>query len=294
MFSIIIPVYNESLGLPNFLDELRNEISNISLPVEIIFIDDASIDDSSLILSKFAEHSINVVDIKLLHNQINLGYGASIKRGLKSSKFNLCAVTDSDTTYPVRELLDLMSKYEPNSNSMLVGARSGKFYQGGLVKKYLRKALRVIVEYMANRSIPDINSGIRVFDKRIILDDMHLLSDRFSFTTSLTLVFMLKGETVNYSPVTYRKRAGGSKVRLFSDSIRTLTLIIAVSFYFSPLKVLYPIILILFFASVVVLLLSILKYSNFLLLIGVFCFINLFIIIGFGLLAQLLSFGVKK
>ena len=45
------------------------------------------------------------------------------------------------------------------------------------------------------------------------------LSDVFSFTTSLTLAYMMNGKFVMYQDIEYRERVGRSKVRLFRDCV---------------------------------------------------------------------------
>jgi len=44
--SYIIPVYNEEENLPPLLDDLKEVAEKVAVPFEIIFIDDASTDDS--------------------------------------------------------------------------------------------------------------------------------------------------------------------------------------------------------------------------------------------------------
>lgn len=296
MVSIIIPIYNEASGLADFLNELKLELVKVSDLIEIIFVDDCSIDESLSLLKAFISESgfaSNII-LKVVENPSNLGYGASIKRGLRLAKHESCAIIDSDTTYAFHELLSLIRFYNEYSYEMVVGARSGKFYQGSLTKRYLRVILKVIVEYMANRSIPDINSGIRVFDKNLALNNIRLLSDRFSFTTSLTLVFMLRGAIVDYVPVTYRKRSGGSKIRLFSDSIRTLGLIIAVSFNFNPLKILYPINALLVLLSFIFFVIYLALMSEIFLLLSCLFLLSAFVILSIGLLSHFLSLNIQK
>lgn len=296
MLSIIVPVYNEENGLRDFLLELNMELESNKSDIEIIFVNDHSVDTSSKILVDYvnSEKNYKNVDFRIVENPTNLGYGASLKRGIRGAKYKTCAIIDSDTTYAFHELFGLYEELKNSELQMIVGARSGKFYEGNLNKKILRRILRRIVEYMANRSIQDINSGIRVFDRELAIRNLRLLSDRFSFTTSITLVFMLSGALVDYRPVSYRKRSGGSKVKLFSDSIRTLGLILAVSFYFNPLKVLYPVTLALSICALIALTLGIIASIATLIFLGALGIISVLIILTLGLIGHLLSLSLNK
>ena len=296
MLSLIVPIFNEEKGLRDFLKELNQELENYQSDIEIIFVNDHSVDSSSDILHDYVNSQKNYknADFRIVENPTNLGYGASLKRGIRVAKYNTCAIIDSDTTYAFHELLSLYEELENSDLQMIVGARSGKFYEGNFNKKILRRILRRIVEYMANRSIQDINSGIRVFDRELAIRNLRLLSDRFSFTTSITLVFMLSGALVDYRPVSYRKRSGGSKVKLFSDSIRTLGLILAVSFYFNPLKVLYPVTLLLSICALMSIIMGIVTSISTFFVLGSIGIVSVLIILTLGLLGHLISLSLNK
>jgi hypothetical protein len=62
------------------------------------------------------------------------------------------------------------------------------------------------------------------------------MSYGFSFTTSITLLFMMSALPVSYVPVTYRKRHGSSKVRYFRDSLRALQIVTSITARVNPIK----------------------------------------------------------
>ena len=95
---------------------------------------------------------------------------------------------------------------------MVVGKRIG--YRESIIKTILRKILKLVVEFAAGRKIPDINSGLRIFNRDTIKEYLPHLCETFSFTTSATLAYMMNGKFVSYVPVNYGKRMGKSKVNL--------------------------------------------------------------------------------
>ena len=101
----------------------------------------------------------------------------------------------------------------------------------------MRLILRFLVEWTTGRRIPDINSGFRVFSRSSSMRYFGQLCDTFSFTTSLTLAYMMTSRYVAYSPITYDERIGNSKVRLWRDSFRTLQFIVQSILYYNPLKI---------------------------------------------------------
>ena len=89
--SVIIPVFNSEL----YLDDLFLSLSQQTLQdFEIIAIDDASSDQSFTILQKWQRKFAN--KMKIVHNPVNLGVGASRNIGLKLAKGEYISFIDSD------------------------------------------------------------------------------------------------------------------------------------------------------------------------------------------------------
>jgi glycosyltransferase involved in cell wall biosynthesis len=172
-----------------------------------------------------------------------VGYGRSLKEGIMVAKYDTIVITDADGSYQIEAIPALVERYRLGYD-MVVGARTGKHYRESVLKSPLRAILKKIVEFTANRRIPDINSGLRVFSRTTSIKFFPQASDTFSFTTSLTLAYMMNSKFVTYYDIVYYERVGHSKVRMFRDSIRTLQYIVEAATYYNPLKIFV------FFASV--------------------------------------------
>ena len=88
--SIIVPVYNEEEYVSTCLDSLVKQTLD---DIEIITIDDNSTDNSLNILLDYARKYPN---IKVYHNEKNIGQGASRNRGLKLATGEYIGFVDSD------------------------------------------------------------------------------------------------------------------------------------------------------------------------------------------------------
>lgn len=229
MISIVIPVYNEESVILETIQRCKAILSEIGNEnSEIIIVDDCSKDNSYQI-------ALNAGAVVVRHPH-NSGYGRSLKDGIRIAKNDTIVITDADGTYPIERIPDLYIKYKEGFD-MVVGARQGKNYDESFKKKGLRLILKSLVEYTSGRKIDDINSGLRIFSKSTILDYFDTLCDTFSFTTSITLAYMMTGRFVAYIPISYHKRVGKSKVKLFKDTLRTLQYIVEAILYYNPLKI---------------------------------------------------------
>ena len=228
MISVIIPAYNEENAIGKTIEKIIGvlEQENIA-PFEILVVDDGSSDQTGEIA-----RSAGATVVRHPHN---LGYGSALKAGISKAAYETILITDADLTYPADAIPHLLREYEEGFD-MVVGARTGHYYSGSIFKGPLRYILKWLVEFVAGRDVPDANSGMRIFCKSTIEGYNAHLCDTFSFTTSLTLAYMLTGRFVSYIPIDYHLRVGRTKVRLFKDSLRTLQYIAQSIVYYNPIK----------------------------------------------------------
>lgn len=224
-YSVIIPAYNEEGAIGPVIEKiLRLEPREC---FEVIVVNDCSSDKTALHASGYP--------VQVLTNIQNFGYGYSLKRGISVAEHPNIIILDADGSYPVRELPRLIQEYEKGFD-MIVGARQGKFYRGSIVKRIARLCFRLISEFTTGRRIPDINSGCRIFSRSLAMRFFPTLSSGFSFTTTITLAFMLNAYSVAYIPIEYHKRKGSSKVRYMRDTLRSIQIITEAIIYYNPLK----------------------------------------------------------
>jgi len=229
MVTVVIPAYNEEKSIGNTIKRCLEILRNSDVQdIEIMVVDDGSSDQTTAIA--IAE---NATVVKHPHN---IGYGKALKNGILKAKYDTIIITDADGTYPIDKIQDLLEEYK-NGFDMVVGARTGTHYHESFWKSINRRILKFLVEFTAGRNIPDINSGLRIFSKRTILPYFDTLCDTFSFTTSLTLAYMMTGKFVAYIPISYNKRIGNTKVHMFRDSLRTMQFIVEAILFYNPIKI---------------------------------------------------------
>jgi glycosyltransferase involved in cell wall biosynthesis len=280
MISVVIPALNEQDEIAATVARVKEIFRSSGIETyEVVVVDDGSRDDTGI--------QAEQAGARVVRHPHNVGYGRSLKDGIRAARHDIIVINDADGTYPIEAIPELIACYNKGYD-MVVGARSGKHYRESLLKMPLRWVLRWIVEFTANRSIPDINSGLRVFRRSTVLEYFDHLCDTFSFTTSLTLAYMMTGRFVAYVPVAYNKRVGASKVRLFRDSVRTLQYVVEAAIYYDPLKMFALMACIVLAASFASFVLALTIGLNVFFYVGVGGIISSVLIFSLGLLAVLL------
>ena len=112
--SIIIPIYNKEQSLSL---SLKNVLSQSLKNIEIICIDDGSLDGSLQIL-KYYEKLDN--RLKIIH-QNNKGAGMARNEGIKISKGKYLSFLDSDDLYPNNLTLSIMYDKAIKNKAIIIG-----------------------------------------------------------------------------------------------------------------------------------------------------------------------------
>lgn len=278
--TVVVPALNEEGAIGSLMDRL-NTISVVS---EIIVVSDGSTDRTADIAREKGA--------TLVLHPCPGGYGRSVKDGMKKATNDIIVLTDADGTYPIEDIPRLLEIFSQGFD-MVVGARRGKHYRGSFLKMPARILLKWLVEFTTGRKIPDINSGFRVFRKSDAMKFADDLCNGFSFTTTITLVYMLSGKFVEYMSIDYHARIGHSKVRIIRDSFRTLQYITEVIATYNPLKLYVLLSSLLGFFAVLGLIASLLLDIGFLLFSSLFC-IGAVIVFAMGVHAHIEASSTRK
>lgn len=254
-FTIIVPVFNEEGAISETIENILQSI--ITNNYELLIINDGSTDSSGKIINSYVE---KFTHIRMISCEFNRGYGASLKLGVRSAKAEIIAIVDADGSYPIHDISKLIAAI--SNVDMVVGSRTGENVEYSRIRKIPKIFLKSYVSWIAGQNVPDMNSGMRVLRKPIVEKYIGILPDTFSFTTTITLAMLTNSYNVKYIPINYTKRVGKSKIQPIRDTLRFIQLIIRTGVYFAPMRVLTPLIIVLFAMFICSLIYDVVYLSN--------------------------------
>lgn len=228
--SVIVPVYNEQDAIEAVLLHLQAVLEAAGMPAEVLVVDDGSTDRTAEIVAR-------IPNVEMVRHRANHGYGAALKTGLRRVRYDLVAITDADGTYPNEQIPTLAAHLLAHRCDMVVGARTGSRVAIPRRRRPAKWAIGKLANWIAGESIPDLNSGLRVFRRETAMRFFSILPDGFSFTTTITLGMLAHGCVVDYLPIDYHARVGRSKIRPIHDTLNFVQLILRIGLYFAPLKI---------------------------------------------------------
>lgn len=234
-FSLVVPAYNEEKSIGETIDGLVKQFGERA---EIIVINDGSTD-------RTAEICAGKPGVRLIEHKRNFGYGAALKTGTMEATSDWVCFFDADGQHnpaDVNRLLDVIVK---GGVDMVVGSRGISAFKH-LVRAPGKLVIHAVAQLLTQRKIPDVNSGLRLIKRNVLVRYLHLLPDGFSASTTTTMIMMSRRYAVHYIPIIPRRRAGKSQVKQVRDGLATLMLLLRLVTLFNPMRFFMPISVLLF------------------------------------------------
>jgi len=120
-YSIVIPVYNSEMILPQTIERTVNFFNANKLDYELILVSDNSPDDSWGVIEAYAAENRNIKGINLLKNY---GQHTAIYAGFEHAKGDYVVTMDDDLQNPPEEITHLINEVEKGYDMVI-----GKFLE---------------------------------------------------------------------------------------------------------------------------------------------------------------------
>lgn len=223
--TLIIPAYNEAEGIGPVLDAILGLPQAASWTVLVV--DDGSTDSTPDILARFGDR------IRTIRHSSTRGYGASLKTGIMSARTENVLFIDADGQHDPADIPAVVEALKTKECVFTVRPRHAGI---PLVRRPGKWLLHRICNFLANRKIPDINSGFRAGRRHIYMRMLELLPDGFSFSTTSLMYVMRSRFSHVFVPIQCHVRKGTSQVRIVYDGMKTLLLALRLIMLFDPMR----------------------------------------------------------
>ena len=225
--SVIIPVYNEEESLVQLFERLFPVMAGLSLPFELVFVNDGSRDNSLNILLGFHnEHPDNVIIIDF---NGNFGQHSAIMAGFEASTGDAVITIDADLQNPPEEIPRIVEQIQ--SGHDVVGTVRTKRHDP-IFRKFASKIVNKITNKITGLRINDYGCMLRGY-RRDIVDIMKRTEETSTFIPALAQKFA--ANPVEISVLHNERELGVSKYSIFR--LIRLNFDLMTSFSLVPLQV---------------------------------------------------------
>lgn len=239
---VFIPAFNEEekiTAVITAINEQRVRLSKLNIELNILVIDDGSVDKTFEIVSSLG------VD-KLVRHKINKGLGAAVRTGLKTAmKMNadIAVKIDADLQHDPSDIMPLIEPLVDDEADIVYGNRFEKIsYKMPFMRKYGNIIFIKLMRFLTGWPLKDSQPGIFAVNKDY-LSNFNIPGD-YNYTQQILLDAYHKDMRFEHVSVSFNKRETGQSFITLKYPIKVIYQILMVLCTVKPMKVFIPISLI--------------------------------------------------
>lgn len=176
LISIVIPVYNESAGLPDFHRSLQRTIKKIGVSYELIYCDDGSTDSTAELIRQWHTKDSHIKLIKLSRN---FGKENALSAGIAQANGQAVLTIDGDGQHPVELIPTFIRKWQDGSQ-VVIGVRTRGSSEGWFKRFGSKIFYQLFTRVTGERLVPP-STDYRLMDKAVQQEFLKLTeSDRIT------------------------------------------------------------------------------------------------------------------
>jgi glycosyltransferase involved in cell wall biosynthesis len=209
--AVIMPVYNEADSIAGTIRELYAKVAYKMGKVDIWIFEDGSIDATKEVLGKLKD------EFSSLHVETaaeRKGYPKAMKEAflaIDADEYEYVVAMDSDGQYDPDDIFKLWNVMQSDSPDIVIGRRVCR--REPPYRRFFSHGLQLLERVMFPVKCKDVTSVMRLMR----VDLAHEIAKEvkyspYNFWLEFTARMSLNGYNIVEIPISYRERAGGSKV----------------------------------------------------------------------------------
>jgi len=217
--SFFCPAYNDEGNIRRTVQTALATFERLSLPHEIVVVEDGSPDNTAEVVDSLAEEHETV---RAIHHETNRGYGGALRSGFAEARnFQLTTYTDGDGQYDFSEFEKLLAAWE--EGCAVVGYRINRIE--GFRRDFQNKVYGSLLRLLFGLDVRDVNCSLKLFP-RSQLDRITITSDSSFLDAEVLIKLTRLGLPVREVAVHHYPRlhgeASGTKPGVILDTIREM------------------------------------------------------------------------
>lgn len=208
--AVVVPTYNESDNIGILAQEI------LSLPVQLVIVDDNSPDGTGEIADEWARKDSHVF---VLHRPRKMGLGTAYVVGFKralSLGADRVITMDADFSHHPRYISALLTRSE--TADLVIGSR---YVDGGgalnctLARRALSRSANIFARLALGLRAHDCTAGFRCYRREVLesIDLDTIFSDGYSFLIEMLYRSQKMGHKIEEVPIIFKdRRRGASKI----------------------------------------------------------------------------------
>ncbi len=162
--SAVFPCYNDEPTIGGLVDDVYDALRPLVAEVEVIVVDDGSVDGSGKLLDWMA---VSRPWLRVVHHERNGGYGQALISGFTAARHDWIFYTDGDAQYDPREAAGLV----PQANDDVDIVQGYKVGRGDTwYRKVIGRIYHHVVKALFGLHVRDTDCDFRLFRRSLFTD----------------------------------------------------------------------------------------------------------------------------
>lgn len=223
--SIVMPCLNEGTTIAQCILQAKRGLASLPKHAyhgEVIVVDNGSNDDSDVLAKKAGA---------IVVYEKTKGYGAALKRGIRTARGAYIIMGDCDGTYDWSSIKPFVTRLKQGADLVLGSRFLGTIQPDAMnfLHKYIgNPMLTMILNIFSRTQVSDTQTGMRAFTKQAYRR-MRLTSSGMEFASEMIVKAAYYSMRIQEVPITYSARKGTSKLSPLSDAWRHIKFILIYS-----------------------------------------------------------------
>jgi len=204
--SYFFPAHNEEANLEGLVEEALATLPSIAETFEIIAVNDGSKDRTREIADRLAAAHPDVV--RVVHHDVNRGYGGALRSGFEASRYELLAFTDGDRQFRVADLGRLTARLAQGDHpDVVVGHRIKR--ADPIIRIVYARTYKLANRIFFGLRVRDVDCACKLF-RRPALEGIRVESGGAFFSAELLVKILKANRTIVEVGVPHYARTAGS------------------------------------------------------------------------------------
>jgi glycosyltransferase involved in cell wall biosynthesis len=234
LLTVVVPIFNEELNLPDVLPPLISYCCSRNW--KVLLVNDGSTDGTWNILDSYR----NRPGVRVFQHKVNRGYGGALKTGILQTDTPYLITIDGDGQHDPADIEKIFTLALERDADLVVGTRGPQLHTDWyreLGKWIIRGFARLLISFHGH----DLNSGFKLYRSELAKRYIYLCPDSMAFSDVITLVFISQRNLVLEYPITVKQRKSGESTITTFTAVETVMELINLMMLFNPLRIFLPI-----------------------------------------------------
>jgi polyisoprenyl-phosphate glycosyltransferase len=216
LLSIVVPVFNEEEGLPELQRRVDEALGGIDGGVEVVYVDDGSLDGSAALLEAWARERTDVVLVRLSRN---FGMEIAMSAGMDHARGDYVALLHADLQDPPELIAEMLVRAR-NGADVVYARRIGR--DESFLKRTLATTFYRLMERLARTPYQGQAGDFRLMSRRVV-ESLRTMPERRRFLRGMVAWVGYEQVPIEYRRAGRHAGRGASYPALMRLAIEAIT-----------------------------------------------------------------------